>query len=479
MGLKKNILFNSTLTVSNYIFPLITFPYISRVLGVTNVGVCNFVDGIINYFVLFSMMGINFIGIREISKNKNDKRLLEKSFANLFFLNTIFTLIMLIGLLFAVSMVAKLQEYKNLMYIGAVKLLFNLFLVEWFYKGIEEFKYITVRSIVVRVFYVASVFFFVHKKDDYMTYYILTTCVIMFNAFFNWSYLRQHIGFRFKDISLNLYWKSFLVLGVYAILTSVYTSFNVVFLGFATNDTEVGFYTTATKIYSILFSLFTAFSGVLFPHMSALVAKGDFAEVKRIVSVSYSVLFLTTIPIIIYSVIFAPAIILIIAGNGYEGAVVPMRIIMPLMLVIGIEQILIMQLLMPLGKDKPVFINSMIGFIVGITLNIVLVPVYKSVGSSLVWLFSECIVLFSANFFVQKYLRLSFPMKEFFSILIYFLPLVIICLVTPLFCSTIVSLIVAVLVGLVYVFVTQVYGPKNEYAQYVIEQTKLLKGRFL
>ena len=184
-SLKKNVLYSSILTAANYIFPLITYPYVSRVLGVDNIGLCNFVDGIINYFLLFATMGIGIIGIREISSSKNDHSKLNKTFSSLFLLNTISTSIVLAFLIASIFVVPQLNEHKDLMFIGVLKLVFNYLLIEWFYKGLEDFKYITNRTIVVKCMYVVAVFLFVRNKDDYAVYYFIMTMMIVVNAVIN------------------------------------------------------------------------------------------------------------------------------------------------------------------------------------------------------------------------------------------------------------------------------------------------------
>jgi len=463
MGIKRNFVYSAILTVANYIFPLIVYPYISRVLGVTNIGICNFVDSIINYFILISMMGVSTIGIREIAKNKNDKLSLQKSFSSIFLLNAIFTLIMLVALFVSIALIPKLNEHKEMMWLGAVKLLFNLFLVEWFFKGLEDFKYITYRSIIVKIFFVIGVFIFVRHSDDYIIYYALLIASIVLTSFFNWNHLHKYTSFIVKNISFSEYKKSFFILGIYALLTSMYTSFNVAFLGFTTTETEVGYYTTAVKLYAILLSLFAAYTGVMMPRMSVLVAEGNIDELKILTSKSYNILFTFSLPTIILSMFFAPQIIYIISGPGYEGAILPMRIVMPLMLIIGIEQILVYQILMPLKKDKAVFINSIVGTIVGVLLNVLLVSSWKSVGSSIVWFSSEFAVLITAQLFVTKYLKIHFPFKNLLINIFYSLPLIIICFsIQFLNLSDMLSLLLTIGMSCIYIYIVQVYILKNE-----------------
>ena len=162
MGIKRNFFFSSILTTANYIFPLIIFPYISRVLGVNNIGICNFVDSIINYFILFSMMGLSITGIREIAKVKKDKSILQQTFSSLFVLNLISTSIALILLIIGIYTIPQLKEHQNLMWIGAVKLVFSLFLIEWFFKGIENFKYNNKNSGSTLLFFIMC--FFISKR---------------------------------------------------------------------------------------------------------------------------------------------------------------------------------------------------------------------------------------------------------------------------------------------------------------------------
>ncbi len=401
-SLKQNIFYSGILTTANYIFPLITYPYVSRILGVANIGACNFVDSIINYFLILSALGIGTVGIREIAKNKGDKDKLQKTFSQLFTINTITTSIAVILLLFAMHTVPKLYENYDLMWIGVLKLVFNYLLIEWLYKGLEDFKYVTKRTILVRCLYVLSVFIFVKNTDDLGIYYFLTSATVVVNAIINLLYARRVVQFKFCFSSLKEYSKSVGILGVYNILTSMYTTFNVAYLGFVSSDTQVGYYTTSTKIHSLILMAFTAVTGVLMPRISSILAEKKYTEYSRLIKKSISILLLFSIPCIVVLEFFAPQIIYLIAGPGYEGAVLPLRIIAPLVLIIGLEQILITQSLMPIGKDKAVLINSIIGAFVGLSANLLFVPQLASVGSALVWLMSEVTVMLSAMYFFRK-----------------------------------------------------------------------------
>lgn len=423
MSIKKNILYSSVLTVSNFLFPLLVYPYVSRVLGATNIGVCNFIDSIINYFILFSMMGISTIGIRETARSKGDDFSLSKTFSSLLLLNIISTIVVLIGLLISIHLVPELYRHREMMYIGVLKLIFNCLLIEWFYKGLENFKFITQRTIFVRLIYVVLVFICVRDKDDYNIYYLLTVLTIVFNAFVNIRYSRKFIHFTLRGALVCLYLRSFFILGLYNILTSMYTSFNVAYLGFTAGETEVGYYTTAIKLYTVLISLFTAFTGVMMPRMSSLIAEEKYDDFKCLTGKSIDVLLMFVMPIIVMAITFAPQIISVISGPGYEAAIVPMRIIVPLLLIIGYEQIIIIQILTPLKKDKAIFVNSALGGLIGLLMNFWLVSDLRSVGSAIVWVVAEITVLCSGQYFVTKFVGTRFPVAKVVTQLFLALPI--------------------------------------------------------
>lgn len=461
-SLKINVLFSTILTISNYLFPLITFPYVTRVLGVNNIGICNFVDSIVHYFIVFSMMGMMATGIREIARTKGNRLELSSTYCSLLALNVVSSFIAIAILLIATFTIPQMKEYSFMFYIGAGKILANTLLIEWLYKGLEDFKFITARTIIIRSVYVVSVILFVKHNDDYILYFGLTVFSVVINAIVNLYYSRNFVSYSFKDISFKPYLKSFFVLGLYLVLTNMYTTFNVAYLGFVTDTVQVGYYTTATKLYTIIMGFFTAFTGVMLPRMSSLLAEGKKEELKRMTSLSFEILLAFSIPVIIVSEVCAPEIIQIIAGTGYEGAILPMRIVMPLMLIIGYEQIIILQVLMPMKQDSIILKNSIIGAAIAIIFNVLIVSKMACVGTAFVWIMSEIAVLFSAQYFVTKLLQMKFPFKSFFSRIIIAIPLYFFCqFIVNILSSQFLSMIVVMFFVIIVWIISEVYFFKN------------------
>ena len=410
-SVKKNFAYNLLLTLSKYLFPLITYPYVSRVLGVSNIGICNFVDSLIDYFVLFSTLGVGSFGVREIARCKGDLERRNKTFSSLMAINFVGTIIAVVVLVLCTLYVPSLQVYRDFLWVGLVKLFFSLFLIEWLFEGLQEFKYITLRTIAVRFLYVVGVFAFIRSPDDAIIYYALTVGSVFVNALWNWNYSKKFRTFSLSQVSFRIFILPVLVFGYYRMLTYMYTSFNMVFLGFCSGDKEVGYFATATKMYSILMGVFTAFTNVMVPKVSELLSDGNREKIQKIADDTFNILTIVSLPIIIACLFCADEIIFIIAGNGYEGAILPFKIVIFLLLIIGMEQIVIQQFLMASTSNKSIFIVSTVGAVIGILGNIVLTTRLGAVGSAMSWGLSELSVLVVGMYLVKKILGLVFDAK--------------------------------------------------------------------
>lgn len=422
-NLKKNFFYSALLTLANYVFPLITYPYVSRVLGVSNIGICNFVDNIVNWFIVFSTMGITVIGVREIAAVRSGENERSQVFSSLLALNGLSTLAAAVVLTIAIFVVPKLFPYRTLLFLGVAKLIAHSLSLEWFFRGIEEFKYITNRSIAIKTLYVVAVFLFVRKAEDYGIYYLLLTLTVVLNTLVNVLYSRRYVSFSLKGLDLKRFAAPFFILGLNYVLTSFYSSLNVIYLGFVQGAEQVGFYTTATKILTIVTALISAFTTVMLPRMSAVLTEGRMDEFRSYVNHAFRILFLVGIPAVFLMQTLPADIVRVISGEGYEGAIVPMRIVAPMLLVAGLDQILIIQIMMPMKQDRQIFLNSAIGAAVGILLNLLLVKAAGARGSAIVWISAELAVCISAMVTVFGKDGIAFPGRDVLKMLLLYLPL--------------------------------------------------------
>lgn len=461
-SLKKNFIYNAILTMSGYIFPLMVYPYVSRVLGVANIGACNFVDSIVEYFTILSMMGMNTIGIREIAKCKNDQQKLDNVFSQLFSLNTLTTITAIIILIIATNIVPKFAPYKDLLYIGVGKLFFNYMLINWFFQGLENFKYIAARTIFVKILFVISVFLFVKTETDVKLYYFLVALTWAGNGIINFIYAKKYVSFNFTLKINKAIIGSFFILGVYWFMNSMYTTLNVAFLGFATNDIEVGYYTTANKLLTVIMTMFTALTSVMVPRVSVALKSNDNSEAKALIRKAINALMLFAIPLIFFVFPFSQELIYLMSGKGYEGATTPLQIMTPLFFLVGYDQIIVLQTLLPMGKDKDILRNSILAASVGIISNIFLTLNFGKNGSAIVLILAELSILLSSQFCVTKYLGLKIPFKLIIKHIIGFSPIIIICYVIKYFINSyVISLIVSASIICCYIFLAGRFILKN------------------
>lgn len=470
MGVKKNFGYNLILTGCNYIFPLIIFPYISRVLGVEQIGVCNFVDGIINYFIIFSMLGISSFGVREIARCGNNITQRNIVFSNLVFTNLLLTVLSVSSLVVCTYTIPKLLPYKEFLLVGILKIFFNVFLIEWFFQGIERFKYITIRSVIVRILYLIAIFIFVKSKEDSLVYFFLTSLMIVVNACTNWIYSINFRTFDFKHLRLRAFIKPILVFGYYRILTSMYTTFNTIFLGFTSGDVEVGFFSTATKLYTIIMAVFSAFTAVMIPRVSAMLRNKEYDKVQSIADQTFEILFLIAVPVISFCLFYAQEIIYIIAGAGYAGAVLPFKIVIFLLAIIGMEQIVIQQFLMASNSNRSIMIVSTVGAVSGILLNLLITPKFGAVGSAISWSVSEILVLLSGIVLMKKYIGITIRWQRLIKILLISSVYFIVNTVLDSTLSPALALVLSTLTTAILLYVISVHVIKNRQMKEIISK---------
>lgn len=475
MSLKKNFVYSSILTVSTYLFPLIVYPYVSRTLGLSNIGIVNFVDNLVNYFVFVSMMGITTVGVREIASVRSDKQQLSSTFMSLLTLTTIATLVAIAILWISMYTVSTLVPFRDLLYVGLIKLIFNLFLIEWFFMGMEDFKYITKRSILVKCLYVLSVFLFIKEPSDYKLYFFLCVAVVIANSLINIVYSHRFVRYSFSLINLKPYYKAFLIMGVYILFTNVYTYLNPVWLGFVTNTDEVGYFTTATKLHHIIMAVLLSFANILYPRVSNLLAEGNKEEFWNKINVAFEAIFLFSFPTIVFLLVAGPDLLHLFVGDGFEGSYLPLRIISPLVLIIGVEQILVIQILLTMHQDNTVLRNSFIGAFAALIFNILITASMGAPGSAIVWVIAECVIMALSAFDIYRKYDYLMPVKRMAVYCLAYIPLLLIAVfIFQAVGSNYLMLALLAFVIVIYAFLTEVFILKNKVAMLLMDTIRQL-----
>jgi O-antigen/teichoic acid export membrane protein len=473
---KKNLLYSILLTTSGYIMSLVVFPYVSRVLGPANMGIVGFVDGTSGCFAILATMGINFLGIREISRTRNDRTAISTTYSNLIALSIISTLIAVSAFIVCALIVPSLRQYSALVCWGTLSIAAQSFLIEWFYKGLENFKYITVRNVAVKLCYIIAIFLLVRDSSNYVIYFSLIVLTYTINAIINMVYARRFAGFSFHNLKLRTYLKPFLSLGTYTILASLYITFNPMFLGIATNETQVGYYSVSVKLFIIILSSFSALTAVLMPHMSVLLAKDEKDAFMDNSRRTISVFTALAAPLTILGIFYSPQIVLLISGDAYTDAILPMQILMPLLFINGYEQILNVQILMPLNSDNKIFRNSRIVMLLLVALNFALVPHFGAIGSAMVWLTCELVMLILSQHTTRKYIGMPFQWKALLHSIAVCLPCILLLIgISFLPINQYIQAVVGGIAFIVFYFLIQITMLKNDACIFILKQIKTRK----
>ena len=380
-SLKINFIMNAFLTMSSFIFPLITFPYISRILLPEGTGKVSFATSVISYFVILAQLGIPTYGIRACAKVRDNREELSKTAHELLIINIIMCCFSYLILGILLMTVPKFKSEKTLLIIVSLTLLFNTIGMEWLYKALEQYMYITIRSIIFKVIAVIAMFLLVHEKSDYIIYGAISIFASSASNIFNLINVHKYINLKPVFIFFAI-----------SCAATIYTNLDTVMLGFIKTDSDVGCYNAAVRIKSILVSIVTSLGVVLLPRASYYLEHNMISEFYKITKKAINFVFIIAVPLMVYFILFAKEGIFLLSGSAYIGAVKPMQIIMPTLVFIGLTNIMGIQMLVPMGKEKIVLYSEIAGALVDLVINIVLIPRWASAGAAIGTLVAEIIV---------------------------------------------------------------------------------------
>ena len=455
-SLKVNYIFNMLNTVTGLLFPLITFPYASRIMLADGIGQVNFFQSIIQYITLLTCLGIPMYAIRKIASVRDNVAERNKVAVEILLLHSTLSLIGYVIVALLAAFVSDIQVNIPLFFILSLTIFFTAIGCEWFYQGMEDFKYITVRGLIVKTIAVILLFVFVRTKEDILWYAGYLVFGILGGNVFNFIRLRKYISWRdlpFKELHPLVHLKPALHIFVLNLVISLYVNLNSIMLGFMADNTSVGLFTAATKLSHVLLSLVSALGTVMLPRLSNLISTGQKEKFNELAQKSITVVMALTLPLTAGLIMTAKYLIPLFCGNTYEPAILTLQIISPIIIMIGISNVLGIQILYPQGQENKVILCTALGALVNLVLNIWLIPRYAQDGAAISTLFAETMVTVSMIFIGRKYIPIRWKSKSFLH---YFVATcwmtLALCFVSDLFESDIVNFIFAVIIG------TVVYG---------------------
>lgn len=426
-SLKLNFIMNAVLTISAFIFPLISFPYVSRILGPSGTGNVSFATSIVAYFALFAQLGIPTYGIRATARVRDDKELLSRTVQEIFIINILMNILTYIVFFVVLNIVPQMSDDKLLFMIVSSTIFFNAIGMDWLYKGLEKYTYITTVSILFKFIALILMFILIHQKSDYVIYGAISIFAASASNICNLLNVHKYIYLKpIGNYDFKVHLRPICIFFAMACATTIYTNLDTVMLGFMKSNTEVGYYNAAVKIKTVLLGVVTSLGAVLLPRASYYIENNLIDEFKRISSKAINFVILISFPLALYFIIFAKEGIFFLSGDAYAKAILPMQILMPTLIFIGLTNIMGIQMLIPLGKEKVVLYSEIAGAIVDLAINTVLIPIMASSGAAIGTLVAEMVV------WIVQYIALKEDVKETY-VKIRYLPIVIGLAISALF----------------------------------------------
>ncbi len=475
-SLTKNYIYNLIYQVLTLVLPLITTPYLSRVLGATPIGIYSYTYSIVSYFLLFGALGVGLYGQREIAYVNDDKKKRKKIFWEI---ATCRIITMSIAIAIYYIFLMREGEYKIYYRIWLMELIAMAFDISWFFQGMEEFKKTVIRNVIVRIVSVTLIFILVKKPEDLIKYITIYAIADLVGNLSLWLYLPKYFkGIKIEKIRTFSHLHPIILLFIPQIANQVYNLLDKTMIGKIIADkSEVGFYEQGQKIIRVLLTLVTSLGIVMIPRMASTFALGDKEKIVDYMKKSFKFTFFLAFPIVFGLISVAKSFVPLFFGEGYDKVVTLLIVISPTIILTGMANVIGTQYLLPTKRQKEYTITITIGLVINFILNYILISLYKSVGASIATVASELIVVIAQLYVIRKDIKtIDIIRLSYTYVLAGTVMFGMTLIAKAIFGIGLKSIIIQVATGmLVYVFMLWVL--KDEYLKLSLEKAKTIVRR--
>ena len=470
-SLGVNAFLNGLRSVLNLIFPLITFPYVSRVLSVSGIGIYNFSNTYIGYFVLIAGLGIETYAVREGAKYRENNNKIDEFSSQVFSLNMIATLVAYLLLFASLIIFKNLHNYVSCILIFSLQILFTTIGTEWIYTIYEDYTYITVRSIIFKIISIILLFLLVKKPEDYLIYAAITVFSAVGSNLLNFIHAKSFVDIRLTTkTKWRIHLKPILIIFASSVAVTIYVYSDTTILGLIKNDYAVGIYSTSVKIYQMAQGLLSALLTVTIPRLAFLWGQRRVGEYNQVLSKVLDSLGILVLPAAIGLIMLSKEIVLIIASEKYIPSVNSLRIISWAIIFSIFSWIFSDCVLIPAKRENLVLRNTVITAIENIVLNFVLIPFMSYDGTSLSTVIAELTAMimngYSCRDIIKPVIFKKNTLKNLLDSVVGCMGIVVICLLCDLgFKSLIIKTILSVVLSIVmYGAILVLLKNKNAYS---------------
>ena len=467
-SIAKNYIYNLIYQMLTILLPLVTTPYLSRVLGAENIGIYGYTISIVTYFILFGTLGVSMYGQREIAYKQSDKAARSKAFWEIIILRTI---TLSISILLFYLIYGRTGEYAVYYRILIIQLVANLFDISWLFQGIEKFDKTVVRNLIVKLLSLVLIFVVIKTPEDLWKYFAIYVGAELLGNMTLWLYLPKYLEkINVKTLEIKKHIKPVIALFVPQIAIQIYTVLDKTMIGKITGDmVEVGYYEQSQKIIKMAMTLTTALQTVMNSRIANAYATKNEKEVKECLEKSFNFIWLITVPMVFGLIAVATKFVPWYYGEGFEGVTNILIVTAPILIAMGISGVTGTQYLVQIGKQKEFTISVICGAITNVIFNIILIHFFNGVGAAMASVIAEIVIAlvqlkyFKDQFKITEILKLGtkcvisgIVMFIFVKLLTDILPISIINTIIEVIVGGIIYIIMLII--LKYSFLTDIYN---------------------
>lgn len=470
-SLVKNSIYNIIYTVANILFPFMTSIYVSRILLPSGVGKVASAQNIASYFITIAALGLPSYGVREFAKVREKRDQRNKLFTELLLLNIISTTFAVIGYFLLVNANDGFKGEWFLYAACGLAIAFNYLNIDWMYQGLEEYGYITGRSLLIKGISLLTLFFFVRTKQDYVAYALISSLATGGNYIFNVIHARKFVSIDLSKVQLKGHLKPVLLIACIIFLSSVYNKIDVTMLNILATDESVGYYVYAQKTVNMVLTMANAVTAALLPRLSYYY-DNDREGFYRLLNKGFQVLCFMTLPLTVGMALVAPQAVEFLYGEAFEPAVLTIRLMCPLILIKGFGDLFCYQLVYSTKSEKIILPASASASTINIITNAALIPTFLQNGAVIASVFSEFVTNAVQFIYMKKKVRFSINVKALTKGLISTIVMALsVYIIMQLKLPNIISLLSEILVGVI-VYITVNLVMKNSLILETVQKVK-------
>ena len=396
-SLKKNFIFDIINTVSSLVFPMITFPYVSRILGPEGLGITGFMGSIVNYIILIVTLGIPTYATREVAKVREDKVKLTKLTKEILYLHSMLAIGGYATVLIILFTVPQVIAHKTIFLLASLHIGVNVLGVTWFYSGTEQFRYITMRGLAVRCLSVPALFIFVHTQEDIIPYMLVNLCAEMGNYFVNFFRLDKCIDWKqwtWPELNIRQHLPSIWTLFISSVAVTIYFNLDNLMIGFISGENAVGYYAPSLRLQRLLMGVVISVGTVVFPRLSYLSKCENKEEYDNLAAKAIKITMSIGLPLCVGLICLARPLIELFAGEQYIPSIITLQLLAPVVF-FGAMSNVVAKILISSGKEKQMTKATIVGALVNASLNALLIYYFSHRGAALASSIAELSVIVS------------------------------------------------------------------------------------